>query len=345
MLILAERIRFFEMMARLLHAGMTTSEAMKWVARDFKKHTDAMTQVSVACGAGTTLSAALEQHQLLDKRFIVIIRQGEMSGKLTETFEELRDLSEKIEMEVSKAGRALLAPLGYLIAATAIFMGFLLHVFPTFGSGLPESSKNALFKLSDYTVSIVNQAPLLLAFGAALLVTTLVVIAINPATKRALIELSFSIPMVRDVTLGFFITMWARYAALSLNAGVSVEETFKQTKALVPDAIGDGLMLTLSEVNQKGWGHALDMDSWQDSDPRKHWPIDFCTALKIGGTSGDIGGAVYKCSESLLEISKRGLSRLSKAADLIGKLLVGAIIGLLFLALMMGQMTAIQAGM
>lgn len=345
MLTLIERIRLFELMERLLLVGMSSSEVMKWVSKDFKKYAGAMMEISRDCGSGTALSAAIEKQKLLDKRFIIIIKQGEMSGKLSETFSELRSLSEDIEMELSKASRVLISPASYILAALGIFTFFLLHVFPTFGRTLPDEAKNSLFRLSDTVVGIVNNSPLLLALGVALLVAMIVSIIINPQTKTTLIELSFSIPMVRNVTLGFYLTMWSRYAALSLNAGVNVEETFKETRKLIPDAIGDGLMLTLSEVNQKGWADALDMDRWLDSDPRKKWPVDFCSSLKAGGTSGDIGGAIYQCSETLLKFAKRDLKKISNVADLLGKLLVGLIVGLLFIALMSGQLIAIQSGM
>lgn len=344
MLTLNERVRLFELMERLLRVGMSTSEVMSWVSKDFKKHNNAMMQVSRDCSSGVALSAALEKQKLLDKRFIVIIKQGEVSGKLSETFAELRSLSEDIEMEVAKAGRVLISPASYILAALGIFIFFLLHVFPTFGRTLPDEAKNTLFRLSDSAVGVVNDAPILLAFGGALLVAIIVSVLINPNTKTQLIELSFSVPIVRNVTLGFYLTMWSRYAALSLNAGVNVEETFKETRKLVPDAIGDGLMLTLSEVNQKGWAEALDMDSWLESDPRKKWPVDFCTSLKAGGTSGDIGGSIYQCSETLLKFAKRDLIKISNVADLLGKVLVGFIVGLLFIALMSGQLVAIQSG-
>ncbi|HHQ4679935.1 TPA: type II secretion system F family protein [Aeromonas veronii] len=345
MMTMRERIRFFDLMSRYTEAGMTVSESLRWIARDMRRYGETLLTLSKQTSMGKQLSVALEQYSLLEDRYIMVIRQGEISGKVPDTFRELRILAQDIEVELRKSLLTLMKPVAYMAMAFSIFVGFLVFVFPIYGSQLPASSKGVLFQLSDSVNSLLEQHGLLV-LGGFIGVFLWSGWALSQSKARAwILDATLDIPYVKNVAYGFLLATWARYASLALNSGITLEELFKQLNSILPDRISEGLSKTLSDAARLGWHNAMDIDKWDEQDSRHDWPIDFCASLRLGGVTGNLDTSTYRASVALLDSSKRDLLFLTGIAEKIGIIFVAIVVLVQFLALMMAQVAAIRAGM
>lgn len=345
MMKMRERIRFFDLMSRYTEAGMTVSESLRWIARDMHRYGETLMILSKQTALGKQLSMVLEQYALLEPRYIMVIRQGEISGKVPETFRELRILAQDIEVELRKSLLTLLKPVAYMVMALSIFFGFLVFVFPIYGSQLPGSSKGFLFQLSDIVNALLEQHGWLVLGGFVSMLAWLGWVISRPATQAWLLDSTLDIPYVKNVSYGFLLATWARYASLALNSGITLDELFKQLNPILPYRISESLLQTLSDAIRLGWHNAMDMDKWDVNDHRRDWPVDFCASLRLGGVTGDLDTSTYRASVSLLDSSKRDLAFLTGIAEKIGIVFVAIVILIQFLTLMMAQVAAIRAGM
>lgn len=343
MMNLLERERFFSLMTRYTRASMTPAETLETISKDIPKYENKLAAVGEMCGQGYSLYESLKAAEVLDHKYLIVIREGEKAGKLDNSFSELRLMCKAFEKEIKKSNKKLMVPLAYVVASLFIFLGFLLFLFPVYGKDVKPRDKNFLFKLSDAMVSIIDNNPMPVFISLTAVVIGIAYCLKSQAVKEFVVDVLLSTPKVKDIVCGFMLSLWARYVSISLNAGMSIDEATKSTAEIMPKKIQDGLIFMLDDVRRLSWNGAFDRDLWGGDDPRHLWPRDFCASIKVGGISGNLGDAAYDISNSLLEYSLEQMERMMTGIDMAGKLLVGLVICALFFSLMMVQMAGLNA--
>lgn len=123
--------------AIMLRSGISVSRAMQMLAGqcEDKRLRKVMDEASKEVAAGTTVAAALEQHQeRFPLTFIETIRAGEQSGTLTQSFEHLNRFYDKAYKTTEKIKSALTYPIFVVIIAVVVVIIVMAKVIPTLAS-------------------------------------------------------------------------------------------------------------------------------------------------------------------------------------------------------------------
>ncbi len=120
---------------------------------------------------GSSISKALSKHPTAFSDFYVnMVRAGEESGKLDETFGYLADYLERSYEIVSKARNALIYPAFVFTAFIAVMVLMMVVVIPNLSAILKESGQ----ELPIYTRAVMGLSDLMLHYGVFMLIAVIV---------------------------------------------------------------------------------------------------------------------------------------------------------------------------
>lgn len=184
----AEKKRFFEYDLSILNRPSTKDIAMvsRQIATLFEAHVSALktfrliaseteniviakkfTEISDDIQNGTPISDALYKHPSLFSDFYVnMVRGGEESGKLSETFTALADYMERSYELISKVRGALIYPIFVVATFIVVMILMLVLVIPKLTDIILQSGQEVPF----YTKIVIIASDLLVNYGAFILI-------------------------------------------------------------------------------------------------------------------------------------------------------------------------------
>jgi len=201
---------------------------------------------------GMSISAAMSRHPDVFSAFYVsMIRAGEESGKLSETFEYLADYLERSYAIISKARNALLYPAFVIASFIIVMLLMFIVVVPQLAAILKDSGQSLPF----YTQIVIWISDLLVNDGLILLFITLVCgLAIwyygrSPAGKKAFAYTKMSIPYVGDLYRKLYVSRIADNMDTMLSSGISMVRAMEITADVVGDEVYRQVLLdTMNDV-------------------------------------------------------------------------------------------------
>jgi general secretion pathway protein F len=330
----AERINLIQELATLLGAGISLGEALPSLAEAYAAQTlgPALTGLDRAVRGGERLSAALAASPLgLPPYVLALCEAGEASGELAAA---LRDAAKQMEHE-QRIGTELRNALVYpavlvasgVVAVLVIFIG----VVPRFAS-LLKSSRADMPALSRWVIEsglFVKQH--LLAFGVGgVALLALAAFALADARLRAsLLDALSRAPVVGPWLLRLEIGRWTTVLgqllanrvpiinAVVLSSGALRLQRLRDDLAGAPRELERGRMLS-DVLGDLAW-----------------FPAARLNLIKVGERSGELPrmlatlGAIE--TEAARTLQKRALTLIEPAAILV----IGAVIGMIMVAVMM----------
>ena len=187
---------------------------------------------------GSPISSALGRHPKVFTTFYVnMVRAGEESGKLSETFNYLADYLDRSYELVSKAENALIYPVFVIAVFFAVMALMLTLVIPKISAVLIDSGQ----EIPVYTKIVIGFSNFLVNYGIFVLIALLAggvyVWQLGKTEKGRLILASvrLSIPYVGDSTRSSIFRV-SRTISTMLLSGVSVIEAFEITSSAVGNA-------------------------------------------------------------------------------------------------------------
>ncbi len=198
-----------------------------------------MTQIADDLQGGSPISKALSRHPKAFSSFYVnMVRAGEESGKLSETFGYLADYLDRTYAVVTKAQNALIYP-AFVIGVFFIVMGLMLTmVIPRIASILVDSGQ----KIPIYTQVVINLSNLLVNYGFFVLIALALGVFLiwrtiqTPAGKLLFDSFKLDVPYVGALYQKLYLSRIADNFATMLVSGVPVVEAIEITAAVVGSA-------------------------------------------------------------------------------------------------------------
>jgi type IV pilus assembly protein PilC len=243
-------------------------------------------QISDDLQAGSPISAALEKHPKVFSEFYVsMVRAGEESGKLNETFEYLADYLDRTYELVNKAKGALIYPAFVMMTFITVMVLMFTMVIPKISAILVESGQ----EIPIYTKIVLGISNFLVGYGFILLAVVIVggffVVRFvrTPGGKIVFDNFKLSIPYLSNLFRKLY---WARLSdnmntmlvsgipmirALELTSSVINNSVYKKILADAVDSVKAGK--TISE-SLSGNGEI---------------PGIMLQMIKVGEESGELG--------------------------------------------------------
>lgn len=197
-------------------------------------------QISDDLQAGSQISAALEKHPKVFSDFYVsMVKAGEESGKLNETFNYLADYLDRTYELVSKAKSALIYPAFVMMTFITVMVLMFTMVIPKISTILTESGQD----IPVYTKVVLGISTFLVDYGFILLGIViiggffLVRFVRTPAGAAVFDQVKLSIPFLSNLFRKLY---WARLSDnmnTMLVAGIPMIRSIELTSSVIDNSI------------------------------------------------------------------------------------------------------------
>ena len=194
---------------------------------------------------GTPIHKALARHPKVFQVFYVnMVRAGEESGKLSETFSYLADYLDRTYEVLNKAENALIYPI-FVIAVFFGVMGLMLTlVIPKISAVLVDSGQ----AIPLYTSIVIHFSSFLVQYGIFILVALaaggfyLWELGKTSAGRLVLDRMKLSIPYIGDLYTKLYLSRIADNFSTMLISGISVVEAIDITGSVVDNAAYEAIL-------------------------------------------------------------------------------------------------------
>lgn len=274
--------------ATLFEAQVSALRVFRLLAAESEKPMLArvLTEVGDDLQSGSPISKSLSKHPKVFSDFYVnMVKAGEESGKLDETFSYLADYLDRNYEVASKAKNALVYP-AFVIATFVVVMVLMMTmVIPRISSILTDAGQ----KIPIYTQVVIAISNFFVNYGIFLLVVLVVggiflVRYINTPRGKAMYDaLQLSVPYVGDLYKKLYLSRISDNLATMLGSGISVVQATEVTATVVGSAVYADI---LNEVNVavKGGGSVSGA-----MEKHEEIPGIMTAMIKVGEETGELG--------------------------------------------------------
>jgi len=251
-----------------------------------------LTEISDDLQGGNSISKSLGKHPKVFSDFYVnMVRSGEESGKLDQTFLYLADYIDRTYELTSKAKNALIYPAFILATFIAVMTLMLTFVIPKIGSILADSGQ----ALPVYTQIILNLSTFLVDYGVFLLIGIIVAgffvyrYIQTPAGKLAFSRSQLSIPYVGELYRKLYLSRIADNLHVMLSSGISAVRALEITANVVENDVYEKILREAIEAVKAGQPLSQTLGSHNGDVPGI-----FVQMIQIGEETGQMGNILER---------------------------------------------------
>lgn len=204
---------------------------------------------------GSAISKALEKHpQVFSPFYVNMVRAGEESGKLDETFLYLADYLDRSYAITSKAKNALIYPAFVVLTFVVVMVLMLTFVIPKISTILVESGQD----IPLYTKIVIGMSTLLTDYGIFVLIAFILggfgLFRYTKTERGALYlsQLKLNVPYVGDLYRKLYLSRIADNLSTMIQSGIPIVRAIEITSAVVDNAVYRGIMTTAAEKVKGG---------------------------------------------------------------------------------------------
>lgn len=212
---------------------------------DNRRLAEVLSTVGDDLQGGSPISSALARHPKVFTAFYVnMVRAGEESGKLSETFVYLADYLDRSYDIVSKAENALIYPVFVIAVFFGVMALMLTLVIPKISAILVDSGQ----EIPVYTKIVIGLSNFLVSYGIFVLIALVAggfylwQLSKTENGKLILDSLKLSIPYVGDLYKKLYLARIADNFSTMLLSGVSVIEAIEITGSVVGNAAYEAVL-------------------------------------------------------------------------------------------------------
>ena len=251
---------FSRQLSTLFEAKIAALTSFKLLATEIENPTlrDTIGEVLNDIQGGVSLSQAMAKHpNVFSKFYVSMVRSGEESGKLDETFSYMADYLERSYELSSRAKNALIYP-AFIISTLAIVLVLMItFVVPHLTAILTESGQ----EIPIYTAILIGASNFFRQFGVFLLIGLVFAIIFiwrylkTENGKMALSRFQISVPFIGNLYKKFYISHITDNLELSLSSGISMVRALESAADVVGGSIYSKILL--DSVNDVRGGSSL----------------------------------------------------------------------------------------
>lgn len=241
---------------QISRAGIPILEGLRDLREglDNPRFREILTSVLEDIEGGKTLSQALAAFpRVFNTVFVSLIRAGELSGTLTEVFENLGSTLKWQDELISQTRRLLVYPALVLVVVLGVMVFLLLYLVPqvtallkTMGLALPIQTR-VLIGLSQFTATfwpLLLALPVLAAAGISFMVRT------NPRARYWFDYAILRLPVTGEILQKIILARFANFFALMYRSGITILEAVKTSEEIVANRyVADGIQRAGQQIN------------------------------------------------------------------------------------------------
>ncbi len=246
-----------------------------------------LTEVSDDLQGGTSISAALAKHPKAFSAFYVnMVRAGEESGKLDQTFIFLADYIDRTYELSSKAKNALIYPAFIMATFVAVMTLMLTLVIPKIAS-IIEGDGGSLPLITQIVLGFSN---FLTQFGIFILIGLIIGAYIlyrygqTPNGRMALSRAKLAVPYIGDLYQKLYLSRFADNMHVMLTSGISAVRALEITASVIENDVYEAILLETLEAVKGGAPISQALARY----PHEMPPI-MLQMIKIGEETGEMG--------------------------------------------------------
>lgn len=201
---------------------------------------EALLDIADDLQGGSSISKALSKHPDAFSEFYVnMVRAGEETGKLDETFGYLADHLEHSYEIVSKAKNALIYPAVVLLVFIAVMALMLVVVIPNLSQILLESGQD----IPIYTQVVIGMSGFLVHYGIIFLVALIISGFFlwrwlkTPRGEMSFARFKISLPYIGNLYTKLYLSRIADNMNTMLISGIPIMKTLEITASVVDNAV------------------------------------------------------------------------------------------------------------
>ena len=215
---------------------------------------EVLTSVIEDIEGGKTMSQALAAFpRVFNTVFVSLVRAGELSGTLTEVFENLGGTLKWQDELISQTRRLLVYPALVFVVVLCVMLFLLLYLVPqvtslmkTMGLDLPLQTR-VLIWLSDITATywpVLMLLPVIVAAGISFMVRT------NPRARYLWDYAILRLPVTGVILQKIILARFANFFALMYRSGITILDAVKTSEDIVANrVIAEGLQRAGQQIN------------------------------------------------------------------------------------------------
>lgn len=283
--------------ATLFEAQVSALRVFRLLSEQAEKATiqNVLVEVSDDLQAGSSISKALQRHPKVFSDFYVnMVRAGEESGKLDQTFLYLADYIDRSYELSSKARNALVYPGFIMITFVAVMVLMLTVVIPKIGSILEDSGQEMPF----VTLVVLGISNFFVDYGIYLIILFIIggyflfQFIKTPQGKFALNHAQISIPYIGKLYQKLYLSRIADNMHVMLASGISAVRALDITASVVGNVVYEAILREAVEAVKAGSTlsqafarHPLEI------------PVIMVQMLQIGEETGELGNILERLSK------------------------------------------------
>lgn len=275
-------------LSTLFDAQVSALRVFKLIAAEAENITlrKSLTEIADDLQGGSSISKALSKHPKVFSDFYVnMVRSGEETGKLNDTFNYLADYLDRNYEVISKAKNALIYP----AFVVTVFIGVMVLMFTTIVPKIAAILIDSGQELPIYTRAVIGVSDFLVNYGVFLLAGLIVGVFFlvryirTPAGAYAFDSFKLSIPYVGDLYRKLYLSMIADNMHTMVLSGIPMLRAIEVTSSVVGNEIYKQI-LNESMIAVKG-GSSLSASFSQYPEI----PGILVQMVKVGEETGELG--------------------------------------------------------
>ncbi|MEK7101880.1 MAG: type II secretion system F family protein [Patescibacteria group bacterium] len=320
--------------ATLFEAQVSVLRVFRLLATevDNRKLATVLSTVGDDLQGGSPISSALSRHPKVFSTFYVnMVRAGEESGKLSETFNYLADYLDRSYDLASKAENALIYPLFVVTVFFGVMALMLTLVIPKISAVLLDSGQ----AIPIYTSIVIGFSNFLVHYGIFVLIALIAggvymwQLGKTEQGRLVLDGLRLSIPYIGGLYKKLYLSRISDNLSTMLLSGVSVIEAFEITASVVGNA---AYARVLREVGMDVKGGLSISDAL---DRHAEIPGIMVAMTKVGEETGELGKILITLAKFYNREVTNAVDTLVGLIEPIMIVLLGLAVGILLAAVLL----------
>jgi type IV pilus assembly protein PilC len=214
-----------------------------------------LTEIADDLQSGTSISGALSKHPKVFSDFYVsMVKAGEESGKLDQTFQYLADYLDRAYELSSKVKGALIYPAFIVVTFFTVMILMFTVVIPKISTILTENGGD----IPTYTKVIMGMSNFLVNYGFILLGAVIVVgfflirFVRTPEGRIAYDRFKLNIPYVSSLYRKLYLSRLSDNMSTMLSSGIPMVRALELTSNVINNKIYEGLIVEAVEAVKGG---------------------------------------------------------------------------------------------
>jgi type IV pilus assembly protein PilC len=255
---------------------------------------EALSEIASDLQGGSSVSKALEKHSDIFSPFYVnMVKAGEESGRLSETFSYLSDYLDRTYELTTKAKNALVYPAFVVFTFIAVMVLMLVFVIPKISAILEEVGQDLPF----YTKIVLATSAFLVDYGIFLLVLLVVGSFFlmryirTKEGKKALSMFKLSLPYIGSLYQKLYLSRLADNMNTMLISGIPMVRAIEITAKVIDNDVYHDIMMNAADDIRGGEPVSMALDKYEEI------PNIMVQMIKVGEETGKLGKILKTLSD------------------------------------------------